>query len=69
MFIYLDDILLLGNTIVFSGKRFANFIAGFRTVRYDGQYGKVHLSTNQVVNHLGFQINLKEGFIGVPQEN
>ena len=68
VFIYLDDILLLGNTQFSVEKNLKILLQDLQLSGMTVNLDKSICQATQVVNHMGFQINPKEGFVGVPPE-
>ena len=68
-FIYLDDILLLGPTKKLVQKHLLILIQDILVAGFKVNPKKCVLEPTQVINHLGFSLNLKEGKLQIsPQK-
>ena len=67
-YIYLDDILLLGSTAHQVTKHLQILLHDLHASGMQVNYEKSTLSPTQNVTHLGFTLDLKNGFLQVPSE-
>ena len=67
-YIYLDDILLLGTTAHQVAKHLAILVHDLKTSGMQINFEKSVLVPTQQVTHLGFVLDLKNGFLQVPKE-
>ena len=68
VYIYLDDILLLGSSAAMVARDLAILLADLRDAGLLINGEKSTLAPTQVIQHLGFHVDFKGGFLGVPKE-
>ena len=68
VFVYLDDILILGTTKHQTQKVLQKVLQTLEISGFLINQKKSHLEPTQTLEHLGFQIHFQEGFLGVPPE-